>query len=66
MELKKYEGKKVVIMTKDKQILRGIVGDYIEPIHNKNNRESIVVDDVIRRFPVEVYEEEIETIEITA
>ena len=64
MELRTLEGKNVVIMTKNKQIFRGFVGDYIEPIHNENGIESIVVDDLTRRHPVELCEEEIKTIDI--
>ena len=62
--LEKYEGRYIRVRTKDGQSFSGLVGDYVEPIHNDNGIESIIIDDTERRRPIEIYQNEIQEIEI--
>lgn len=64
MSLRKYEGKKVVLESIENKIYRGTIGDYIYPESNENGKESIVIDAVGYKYPIEFNEEEIKTIEV--
>lgn len=64
MSLMKYKGKKVIIETTDKQIFRGTIGDYVYPDDNENGKESIIIDAIGKKFPIELYESDIKTIDI--
>ena len=42
MDLKKYYGRGVVIVTDDGQTFSGVIDDYISPDDNENGKESII------------------------
>lgn len=67
MELRKYEGKKVKIISQSGKTYEGIVGDYCYPEDDENNKEMIVVDvekGSHEGKAVGLYETDIESIEI--
>lgn len=64
MKLSEYEGKKVIVETIDKKIFRGYVGDYIFPEDNDNGEESIVIDAIGKKTPVELLRSDISSISI--
>ncbi|MDD6726622.1 MAG: hypothetical protein U0K47_07650 [Erysipelotrichaceae bacterium] len=64
MMLNEYEGKKVIVETIDHKIFRGFVGDYIFPEDNNNGEESIVIDAIGNKNPVELFRSDISSISI--
>ena len=64
MELSKYLGKHVVIQFVDNMVLRGLISDYIEPHNNEDNIESLIIEAIGYKFPIEFKENEIKSIEI--
>lgn len=64
MKLSEYEGKKVIVETIDNKIFRGYVGDYIFPEDNDNGEESIVIDAIGKKNPVELLRSDISSISI--
>lgn len=67
MNLIKYEGKLVRIMSTNGDMFEGTVGDYCYPEDDENNLEMIVVDVTKGKYvgqPVGFYEKDIKSIEI--
>ena len=64
MKLRSYEGKKVVIELNDKKVYRGRVSDFIFAEDNNPPKNSIIVDASGHKFPIEIYEDEIKSIEV--
>lgn len=64
MNLREYEGKKVIIESTNRKIYRGIINDYVYPEDNENGKESIIIDATNYDYPMEFYVEDIKTIEI--
>lgn len=64
MDLSKYAGERVRLLTVDDLTYVGIVGDYIDPEDDYEGKEMIIVDDEIRNTPVGFYPEDILSISI--
>lgn len=67
MELGKYEGKYVRIISNEGNLWEGEVLDYVWPEDNENNLESIIISCDKGKFPgklIEFYEKDIKSIEI--
>ena len=64
MRLAACFGKDVIINTVDGKTFSGRISDYIEPIHNENGQESIVIDDVSSKYPIELYWDDIDSIRV--
>ncbi|NLL91206.1 MAG: hypothetical protein GX222_02155 [Ruminococcaceae bacterium] len=64
MNLQEYEGKQVVIKTIDDEIFRGVVGDYMFAEDNNPPKESIIIDAIGFSNPIEIFADEIKSIEI--
>lgn len=67
MELIKYEGKKVRIISQTGKMYEGYVGDYCYPEDDDNGKEMIVVDverGAQKGKAVGFYEDNIQSIEI--
>ncbi|NMA07284.1 MAG: hypothetical protein GX928_06190 [Ruminococcaceae bacterium] len=64
MNLQEYESKQVIIQTPENKIFRGNVVEYFSAEINENNKESIVLRDVKTNALIELYEEDIKSIEI--
>lgn len=64
MNLAKYYGKRVEIKAINGLTYIGDVNEYFEPEDNDNGQESIIVDTVPERQPIEFNENHIKTISI--
>lgn len=62
--LENYEGKTVIAETDNHRIFCGEVTDYVEPCHNENGKESIIIKDIRTGRFVELYEKDLKSIEI--
>lgn len=61
MDLKKYYGRGVVIVTDDGQTFSGVIDDYISPDDNENGKESIILT-TKKQSLIEFYEDDIKEI----
>ncbi len=62
--LTQYENKYIRLIATDNEIYEGFVSDYIDPIDNENNMESIILDIENKLYPIEFYPYEIASVEI--
>lgn len=64
MNLRGYEGKNVIVQTDKKKIYRGKARDFVFAEDNNPQKNSLIIDAVGYEFPIEIYEDEIQSIEI--
>lgn len=64
MNLRSYEGKKVIIELLNKKIYRGKVLDFIYAEDNNPQKNSLIISAKGYDYPIEVYEDEIKSIEM--
>ena len=64
MDLVRYLGKRVRIVSVDDHTFIGKINDYCYPEDNESGKESIIIDCEMRKLPIEFEESEIRSIEI--
>jgi len=60
----KFEHERVEVICTDGQVLRGVVGDYIDADDNEPPKESIVLDLFEGGYPTEIFGDEIMSVEV--
>ena len=64
MKLSEYENKCVVVETTDREIFKGIVGDYVDSFDSPNGKEMIILDIPRVDNPIGIFCDEIMRISV--